>query len=307
MTFTAIRMAVGRVLLVVGILILLFIPYLLWGTGPDDGAEPEPPPPAVQGGPGAGRRDRGHHPGDPADWAGYTAESGAVYARSPLGSPVGTIDIPQIGLSMVVVEGTDETRLQQGPGHYVGTPLPGEAGNSAIAGHRTTYLHPFYNLNELNPGSPIIITTTQGKFQYDVVNSESVSPNDVSVVDATDAPELTLTTCTPRYSASQRLVVHADLVASTLAGSATPGSSTAKPGHTSTELHTEALGAPGRGAGPRPSLGLLVAAVIIAVWVGAKRTHRGVRALVLVGGLLVWLVVTFAFFQSVAPLLPASY
>ncbi len=307
MTFTAIRMAVGRVLLVVGILILLFIPYLLWGTGLMTARSQSLLRQQFKVDQERAGVTAVTTPATQPTGLGTPPKVAPSMPDPPLGSPVGTIDIPQIGLSMVVVEGTDETRLQQGPGHYVGTPLPGEAGNSAIAGHRTTYLHPFYNLNELNPGSPIIITTTQGKFQYDVVNSESVSPNDVSVVDATDSPELTLTTCTPRYSASQRLVVHADLVASTLAGSATPGSSTAKPGHTSTELHTEALAAPSRSWTAAILWGLLVAAVIIAVWVGAKRTHRGVRALVLVGGLLVWLVVTFAFFQSVAPLLPASY
>ena len=67
---------------------------------------------------------------------------------------------------MVVVEGTDADQLRSGPGHYPGTPLPGEAGNVAIAGHRTTYLHPFYNLNELVPGDAIDILTVQGLFVY---------------------------------------------------------------------------------------------------------------------------------------------
>ncbi len=301
-------MAVGRVLLVLGVLILLFIPYLLWGTGlmtarsqtvlraqfkADQhraGVTAVTAPPVKTGGPVA---------------------VAPTMADPPVGTAVGTIDIPEIGLSMVVVEGTGDTQLQQGPGHYVNTPLPGEAGNSAIAGHRTTYLHPFYNLNELNPGSPVYITTTQGKFQYNVVSSESVSPNDVSVVDATTSPELTLTTCTPRYSASQRLVVHATLVASTLAHPTTPasGSGSAKGGKspTSTELQAELAATPTKSWALATLWGVGVAAIIIAVWVFARRTRRGVRALVIVGGLAVWLVVVFGFFQSVAPLLPASY
>ena len=93
---------------------------------------------------------------------------------------------------------------------------PARSGNAAIAGHRTTYLHPFYNLNELVPGDPITIVTLQGIFLYHVTGSLAVPPTDVSVVDQTRTPTLTLTTCNPRYSASQRLVVHARLVASIL-------------------------------------------------------------------------------------------
>ena len=142
-----------------------------------------------------------------------TAHTAPNVGDPPVGSAVGAIIIPKIGLSMIVVEGTGCAQLQAGPGHYPSTPLPGEAGNAAIAGHRTTYLHPFYNLNELVPGDPITIETVQGIFLYDVTSSMAVLPTDVAVVDATPTPTLTLTTCNPRYSASQRLVVHAALVA----------------------------------------------------------------------------------------------
>ncbi len=89
----------------------------------------------------------------------------------PIGSPVGTIQIPKINLAMTVVEGTDEAQLAMGPGHYPTTPLPGEAGNAAIAGHRTTYLHPFYSLDALAPGDLIFITTLQGTFLYRVASA----------------------------------------------------------------------------------------------------------------------------------------
>jgi sortase A len=221
-----------------------------------------------------------------------------------LGSAVGTIDIPLISLSMVVVEGTADAQLALGPGHYPGTPLPGEAGNSAIAGHRTTYLHPFYDLNEVTPGTSIYIITTQGDFQYDVTSQEVVSPNDVSVVNQTTTPQLTLTTCNPRYSATQRLVVHAVLVAGVL-NRAAPETTTdpvrPKPSHAKTPTP------PARSWSTAILWGVAVAAGITAIWIGARRTHRGTRALLLGGGLVVWLVVVFYFFQSVAPLLPASY
>jgi sortase A len=118
------------------------------------------------------------------------------------------ITIPKIGMTdAAIVEGTDEHQLQQGPGHYPGTSLPGQPGNAAIAGHRTTYGAPFYNLNTLQTGDTISIETAQGFFQYQVVGSRIVAPNDTSVLNQTAEPQLTLTTCNPRYSAAQRLVV----------------------------------------------------------------------------------------------------
>jgi sortase A len=126
-------------------------------------------------------------------------------------SPIGLLSIPKIGLLDAIVEGVGESQLAQGPGHYPGTPLPGEAGNAAIAGHRTTYAHPFYNLNELAPGDPIYILTSQGFFRYVVSETEVVAPTDVAVLDpVAHKSTLTLTTCNPRYSASTRMVVVAD-------------------------------------------------------------------------------------------------
>lgn len=203
MSFTTVRVTVGRVLLVLGVLVLLFIPYLLWATGlstaraqhtlrtefsqarlragettPSTGWHPPRPPP---------------RPPAPAP---------------ALGGAVGFLSVPRIGLSMVIVEGTGTAQLEAGPGHYPGTPLPGQNGNVAIAGHRTTYLHPFYSLDQLQPGDPIEIETLQGMFVYRVTGTQIVSPADVAVVGPTPTPTLTLTTCNPRYSASQQLVVH---------------------------------------------------------------------------------------------------
>ena len=128
-----------------------------------------------------------------------------------INDPVGLLSIPRIGLLDAIVEGVGDAQLEQGPGHYPGTALPGEAGNVAIAGHRTTYAHPFYNLDALSPGDPIYILTSQGLFHYTVAQTQIVSPTDVTVLETVPGQNtLTLTTCNPRYSAAQRLVVTAD-------------------------------------------------------------------------------------------------
>lgn len=128
------------------------------------------------------------------------------------GSLLAQIYIPRINIDRVVVEGTSESDLIMGPGHYVGTPLPGQQGNVAIAGHRTTYGAPFYNLDKLRPGDLIEISTKVGTFHYSVVRSLIVSPSDNSVLAPSSIPVLTLTTCNPLFSASTRLVVVAKLI-----------------------------------------------------------------------------------------------
>jgi sortase A len=134
----------------------------------------------------------------------------------PAGTPIAEIRIPAIGLDQVVVQGTDTAELEHGPGHYKGTPLPGEAGNVAIAGHRTTWGRPFYNLDSLKAGDPITLVTPKGTFVYAVKRTFIVDPSDVAVIGPTSANLLTLTTCNPRYSASQRLVARAVLTQSSL-------------------------------------------------------------------------------------------
>ena len=129
------------------------------------------------------------------------------------GDAIARIEIPSIGLDAVVVAGVEPDDLKMGPGHYPGTPMPGQLGNSAIAGHRTTYGQPFYRLDEVQVGDEIVLTTVQGRFVYRATGSEVVEPGASHVVATTDptVARLTLTTCTPRYTASQRLVVYSDL------------------------------------------------------------------------------------------------
>ncbi len=302
MSFTTIRVTVGRVVLVAGVLILLFIPYLLWGTGLQTArSQARLRTEFALAQKHAGATVPTHLAPPSTGTRAPVAQVAPPIADPPVGAAVGVITIPTIGLSMVVVEGTGEAQLQQGPGHYPGTPLPGQAGNAAIAGHRTTYLHPFYNLDQLVPGDGITIVTLQGIFLYHVTTSMAVLPTDVAVVAPTPTPTLTLTTCNPRYSASQRLVVHADLVASILVHPKTVAP-VAHPTHP-------------RPASPTPAhhwaaailWGILVAALTTGLWILARRTARGRRAAVLAVGGAVWLVVVFFFFGAVAPLLPASY
>ena len=300
MSFTQIRMAVGRVVLVVGILVLLFIPYLLWGTGLMTAHSQDVLRQQFR----ADQHRTGVHATAPKPATTVTAPQVAPTVADPApGTAVGLISIPKINLSMVVVEGTDTAQLQQGPGHYPGTPLPGEAGNAAIAGHRTTYLHPFYYLDQLVPGDDITVTTLQGVFEYQMTSQQIVDPSDVSVVDDTTTPQLTLTTCNPRFSASQRLVVHAALVASSLTHPATkPAVVVAKP-----KTH-ETLATESTGSWPAAIIwGIVVAAIATLAWMATTRTKGGRRALVVIVGILAWLVVVFFFFEAVGPLLGSSF
>ena len=95
----------------------------------------------------------------------------------PEGEVEGILHIPKIGLTMVFVEGTGRDDLKKGPGHYPDTPLPGTIGNAAIAGHRTTYLHPFYDVDKLQPGDDIIIETVAGTFTYEMTQQLIVQPD----------------------------------------------------------------------------------------------------------------------------------
>jgi LPXTG-site transpeptidase (sortase) family protein len=122
------------------------------------------------------------------------------------------ISIPEIDLSWLVNEGTDNTTLKKGPGFYIGSALPGEAGTCVVAGHRTTYGAPFNRLDELEEGDEIFIETFGNEeFTYIVTGKETVLPDDLSVLEDTDYPSLVLSTCTPKYFATRRLIIFADI------------------------------------------------------------------------------------------------
>ena len=128
------------------------------------------------------------------------------------GTPFGELEIPSIGLDKVLFEGVDVATLKKGPGHMPWTPLPGQPGNAVISGHRTTYGAPFFDLDKVENGDQIIVTTALGKSVYEIRRTIIVAPTDVWVTEEMQGAWLTLTTCNPKYSARQRLVVQATLV-----------------------------------------------------------------------------------------------
>jgi sortase A len=136
----------------------------------------------------------------------------ALNRRTSNGDPLGRIRIRKIGVSFVVVAGTDTASLRLGPGHYPGTPLPGARGTVAIAGHRTTYLAPFRKLNKLSHGDRIELRMPYGTFTYAVERTRIVKPTAVWVTHRTSYDRLILSACNPLYSAAQRIVVFARLV-----------------------------------------------------------------------------------------------
>ena len=158
--------------------------------------------------------------------------------ESKVGDAFGVLHIPRLGLDYerVVLEGTQEKQLSQGPGHYTGTAMPGEQGNVSFAGHRVGKGSPFLDLDLLLPGDPIVVETADTWFVYRMLGDvatgdvdgdpsgipgrQIVAPEDIEVISPTPnaaagaAPTgayLTLTTCHPRYSARQRMIIHARL------------------------------------------------------------------------------------------------
>jgi sortase A len=129
------------------------------------------------------------------------------------GSVVAHLQIPEIGVDQYVVSGTSENDLSEGPGHYTGTAVPGQAGNVAIAGHRTTHGAPFNRLGALTVGEDIVLTTSWGENLTYVVSQppRAVSPSDVAVLNYFGDNRITHTTCNPEFSATQRLVVVGEL------------------------------------------------------------------------------------------------
>ncbi len=132
-------------------------------------------------------------------------------ARVAHGAAIGQIEIPQIGQTYNVVEGTDTASLEEGPGHYPTTAFPGMGETVAIAGHRTTYLAPFRFLNEITAGDRIVVTMPYGRFTYVVQYQQIVSPSDWAVTRNVGYERLVLSACNPLYSASQRIIVFARL------------------------------------------------------------------------------------------------
>lgn len=133
-----------------------------------------------------------------------------VLLKEPLpGDAIGKIELPTLGRDYYVVEGDDGATLRKGPGHYPDTPLPGERGTVAIAGHRTTHGAPFRTIDRLRKGNKIVLSMPYARFTYTVVKTRIVDPTDVAVKKPVGYNQLILSACHPLYSAAQRIVVFA--------------------------------------------------------------------------------------------------
>src|SRR5438270_7364391 len=149
-----------------------------------------------------------------AEWEHQQSQrtSATVKTEQPVDDGLIRLDIPKIELSAIVVDGTTRKQLKNGPGRIVGTPLPGEKGNSVISAHRDTF---FRHIYELKSGDEINVQRNGQSLKFEVIGKKIVDPDDMSVLKQTEDPQLTLITCYPTYyigPAPQRLVVFSKLV-----------------------------------------------------------------------------------------------
>lgn len=278
---------VGRTLVIAGLFILGFVAYQLWGTGVEESR--------AQGELTTSLAENTGADTDPAtvDLDALTAQLAEVDPATappapapPEGEPLGVIEIPRIGLQRVMVEGVAKPDLKKGPGHYPGTPLPGQAGNSGIAGHRTTYGAPFNRIDELVPGDEVVITTAQGRFVYEVIPAPDdasrawyiVDPSDVSVLDDKGDDRITLTACHPEYSARQRIIVNARLTtpaAPTAPTTTVPAEAPSGGGEVAADAELDGgLGGDPDALLPAVLFGLAALAVGFVAWLVGRRWHR---------------------------------
>lgn len=193
---------VGWAAIALGLVVLEFAAFLVWGTGFATARE-------------QGRLRRDFEAALERNEPRSEQRNRPILGSPPLGEPLARLEIPAIGLDAIVVEGVGHDELVKGPGHIPETALPGRAGNSVISGHRTTYGAPFWSLDELEPGDEIRVSTIEGLSVYRVVLNYVVLPADTSVTAPLkfgERPRLRLTTCHPRFSAAKRLVVEAELI-----------------------------------------------------------------------------------------------
>jgi sortase A len=294
--------ATGRVLVTVGILILLLVAYQLWGTGFYEARQQSKlknqfarslhhvaPTTTTTAGPGP--------------TTSTTSTTVAAPVPPPAGEAIAIIRIEKIGVDAAVVQGIERPDLRKGPGHYPLTPMPGQIGNAAIAGHRTTYGAPFYRLDELTAGDDIAVRTQVGTYHYLVTKQLIVDPSDVAVLDPTPDATLTLTTCEPRYSAQKRLVVHALLKPDPKLPPAPPPTPAVIQ---QTKAKITKAGLSGEGESRLLTLwwGLAAAAVGAAWWLLFHRHPRWTTWLI---GVVPFLLVVFVFYSHLDRMLPANY
>lgn len=286
---------IGRVLISSGVLILLFVAYQLWGTGiretqaqhrlKDKFAE------ALNEAP------------ERTTTTSITPDPGRPAVAPPAvpvpeGDPTARIRIAKIGLDKIVVEGVALPDLKKGPGHYPDSPLPGQQGNAAIAGHRTTYGAPFNRLDELESGDEITVDTVQGRFRYVVSEQLVVSPTQVDVLADKGDNRLTLTSCHPEYSSRQRIIVVAKLVSDQPVLPATPRGARHAP------VALDSIDGEGAPALPTIALGVGTAFIWLLAWLLGRRWRKWPAYAL---GLPFFLVALFYFFEEFSRVLPSNF
>jgi len=315
--------AIGRFMMRAGIVILLFVAYQLWGTGlstarAQDNLTKEFETQIAEFAPPETSSDAQPIVTAPVD----------LPIPEP-GDPIARITMKTIDSDFIMVQGVDLKWLQEGPGHFPQTPLPGQPGNAAVAGHRTTYAAPFNRIDELTPGDIITVQTLQGTFTYNVdpkIDPKDgttsghviVSPNDLSILDQNFGNRLTLMACHPKFTAAQRIVVTA-----TLTSNPAPATSIPTYDGVTTDASTDALAGGDSSAWPAAIFWSLVTGL---AWFGTwwlarfwtptllrKRAERVSRlkdwkflATYAIGTPIVLVLMFFAF-TNIARLLPASY
>jgi sortase A len=219
----------GQTLITAGVIILLFVVYELWVTNIFAHEEQVKVHNQLEK-----EWAQGTDPLNPGKLTLPGGKQGVI----PIGTGIANLYIPRLGTDyhFTIVQGTDDASLERGPGHYVDTALPGQVGNFAIAGHRVGKGEPFLNLDHLQPGDPVVVETKNDWYIYRVKGNvqtgdlndkgtdgvpgrEIVSPNDIGVVaPVPDHPGaapteklMTMTTCHPKFTANQRMIVFSAL------------------------------------------------------------------------------------------------
>ena len=287
--------AIGRACITVGVLILLFVAYQLWGTGireaqaqdrlQDDFAT------TLEEAAATPTTTTSTLPGEPV--------TAPTIPPVDEGEATAHIRIPAIGVDKIVVEGVALPDLKKGPGHYPESPLPGQEGNAAIAGHRTTYGAPFNRIDELVPGDEITVETVQGEFTYVVKEQQIVSPTSVEVLEDKGDNRLTLTACHPKYSARQRIVVVAQL-----APDETPLPRPPRGEEAPAPVAIDDIDGAGAPALPAILLGVLCAAIWLLAWLVGRLWRNWPCYLI---GFPFFMVALFFFFEEFSRLLPSNF
>lgn len=282
--------SLGRVLFISGLLILGFVGYQLWGTSVYEERQQNRLERQFR------EKVRSADENPPAP--------GEAPPLPPSGESLAILKIPKIGVERTIVEGVRLVDLRKGPGHYPETPLPGELGNAAIAGHRTTYGAPFNRLDELQAGDVILATTLNGTYRYRVTDKRIITPTQLEVLDPTTDARLTLTTCNPKFSARQRLVIVAALDTGASPTPVAPRVVSKRDAERRNTLDEQGL------SGARPSkaataLWIVLTAAMGAIWRLTFRRWR--RWFVWIAGALPFLAVLFVCYSYLERLVPSNF